>query len=73
MSDPHDQGHRSSSAEDFAQEADKASRSLVREFWDFLRHNKKWWLTPIILVLLFVGVFLFLASTGAAPFIYTFF
>ncbi len=73
MSDPHDQDDRSSSAEDFAQQAEQASRSLVREFWDFLRHNKKWWLTPIILVLLFVGVFLILASTGLAPFIYPFF
>ncbi len=73
MSDPHDQGHRSSTAEDFAQQAEQASRSLPREFWDLLRHNKKWWLTPIILVLLFVGVFLFLATTGAAPFIYTLF
>ncbi len=73
MSDSHDQGHRSSSAEDFAQQAEQASRSLPREFWDLLRHNKKWWLTPIILVLLLVGVFLFLATTGAAPFIYTLF
>ncbi len=73
MSDPHDQGDRSSTAEDFAQQAEQASRSLPREFWDLLRHNKKWWLTPIILVLLFVGLFLVLATTGAAPFIYTLF
>ena len=73
MSDPHDQGHSSRTAEDFAQQAEQRSRSLLREFWDLLRHNKKWWLTPIILVLLFVGVFLILATTGAAPFIYTLF
>ncbi len=73
MSDPHDQGHSSSTAEDFAQQAEQRSRSLLREFWDLLRHNKKWWLTPIILVLLFVGLFLILATTGAAPFIYTLF
>ena len=73
MSDPHDQGHRSSSAEEFAQQAEKASLSLVREFWDFLRYNKKWWLTPIILVLLIFGVLLFLTTTGLAPFIYPLF
>ncbi len=49
MSDPNDQGHRSSPAEDFAQQAEQASRSLPREFWDLLRHNKKWWLTPLFL------------------------
>ena len=57
----------------FARQAERAPTGLLREFLCFLRHNKKWWLTPIILVLLFVGVFLFLATTGAAPFIYTLF
>ena len=73
MSDPHDQDHDRSTAEDFAQQAKQAPRGFLREFWDFLRYNKKWWLTPIVLVLLLVSVFLFLASTGAAPFIYTLF
>lgn len=43
------------------------------EFWDFLKHNKKWWLTPIILVLGLVGLLVVLGSSGAAPFIYTLF
>ncbi len=73
MSDPHDQGHRSSTAEEFAQQAEKASRSLLREFWDFLRHNKKWWLTPIILSLLLVSIIIIFGSSAAAPFIYTLF
>ena len=45
----------------------------VREFVDFLTHNKKWWLTPIILVLLLLGVLIALGGTAAAPFIYTIF
>ncbi len=73
MSDPHDQDHRSSTAADFAQQAEKASRSLPREFWDLLRHNKKWWLTPIILAMLFVSVLLIVGTGGLAPFIYPFF
>ncbi len=73
MSDPHDQDHRGSSAEEFAQEAEKASLSLVREFWDFLRHNKKWWLTPIILALPLVGLIVIFGGSAAAPFIYTLF
>ena len=48
--------------------------SLVREFWQFLRERKKWWLTPVIVVLLLVGLLIFLTSGSAvAPFIYTLF
>ena len=60
-------------AEAFARQAEGASSGIVAEFWDFLRHNKKWWLTPIIVMLLFVGMLVVLGSTGAAPFIYTLF
>lgn len=59
--------------EDFAQQAELAPPGILREFWDFLRHNKAWWLTPIILVLLLVGAILFLVPAGATPFIYTLF
>jgi len=47
--------------------------SLMGEFWQFLKYNKKWWLLPIIVVLLLFGVLVFLAGTSAAPFIYTIF
>ena len=47
--------------------------SIVQEFWLFITENKKWWLIPIVLVLLGVGLLAALASTGAAPFIYTLF
>ena len=57
---------------DFERIAAGASNpSLLAEFWAFLRHNKKWWLLPILIVLLVFGVLIFLAGTGAAPFIYT--
>jgi hypothetical protein len=58
---------------EFEEAAEGPPASLVSEFWQFLRHNKKWWLLPIVLVLLFFGVLIFLAGTGAAPLIYTFF
>ncbi len=45
---------------------------LLIEFWHFLRQNKKWWLLPILIVLLLFGFLMVLSSTGAAPFIYTF-
>ena len=48
--------------------------SLLKEFWDFLKVRKKWWLTPIVLVLLLLGaLILFTQSSAVAPFIYTLF
>lgn len=47
--------------------------NLFTELWGFLRHNKKWWMLPIVIVLLVFGAFVILSSTAAAPFIYTLF
>lgn len=47
---------------------------FLKDLWGFLRHRKKFWLLPIILILLLFGVIVVLASTSAiAPFIYTLF
>jgi len=46
---------------------------ILSELWDFVRHNRKWWLIPIIVSLLGFGVLIVLSSTGIAPFIYTLF
>ena len=58
---------------EFELEADREQVGLTREFVDFLKHNKKWWLTPFIVVLLLVGSLAVLGGTAAAPFIYTLF
>jgi len=51
-----------------------AKYSIVRELWDFMRIRKKWWLGPIIVVLLLLGTLLVLTQgTALAPFIYTLF
>lgn len=64
----------STDAERFAREASQHQRGgVLAELWDFLKHNKKWWLIPIVLVLLIVGVLVVLGGTAAAPFIYTLF
>jgi len=48
--------------------------SLVSEFWQFLRVRKKWWLLPIVVVMVLVGALLVFAQGSAlAPFIYTIF
>ncbi len=58
---------------DFERQAEEAQPGLVAEFIDFLKHSKKWWLTPIIVVLLLIGFLIFLSGTAAAPFIYSIF
>lgn len=44
--------------------------TLVEEFWQFLRFNKKWWLLPILVALLLLGTLVVLSGTALAPFIY---
>lgn len=46
---------------------------FLRELLQFIRHNKKWYLIPIVVSILALGVLIALGSTGAAPFIYTLF
>lgn len=47
---------------------------LIKDLWGFMRHRKKFWLSPIIIILLLIG-FLIVYSQGSyiAPFIYTLF
>jgi len=48
--------------------------SLLGEFWTFLRVRKKFWLAPIIIVLMLLGLLIVLSEgTALAPFIYTIF
>jgi len=48
--------------------------SILKEFWDFLRVRKRWWLAPIIIMLLLLGLLIFFTQGSAvAPFIYTLF
>lgn len=48
--------------------------SLLSELWAFMRVRKKWWLLPLVLVMLAVGVLIAFAQGSAlAPFIYTIF
>ena len=48
--------------------------SFIKEFWEFLRIRKKYWLLPIILFLIiFGGLIVLTQGTAVAPFIYTIF
>ena len=48
--------------------------SFLKEFWEFLRARKKYWLIPIIFTLLLLGGFIILSQgTAMSPFIYAIF
>ena len=46
---------------------------FLSEFASMLMHNKKWWLTPIVLILILFGLLIILGGSSYAPFIYTLF
>ena len=47
---------------------------VIREVWQFMRYNRRYWLAPILVVLLLVGLLLIVAKSSViAPFIYTLF
>jgi hypothetical protein len=71
-SEPADRRDQPSEA-DFARAAEERQASFLGEFWRFARHNKKWWLTPIIAILLLVAVLVVLTATGAGPAVYSLF
>ncbi len=48
--------------------------NFIKEFWEFLKVRKKYWLFPIILILfIFGGLIILVQGTAVAPFIYTIF
>ncbi len=61
------------SSSEFTREASADRQSFIKEFGQFLMENKKWWMIPILAVLLLVGVLLIVGGSGVAPFIYTLF
>lgn len=54
----------------FQTQSEQPAPGIVVEFWEFLCHNKKWWLAPIIIALLLIGLLVFISGSGLAPFIY---
>lgn len=51
-----------------------AKQSLIKEFYFFIKHEKKWWMIPLIAILLILGtLILFAGSSPLAPFLYPLF
>jgi hypothetical protein len=57
----------------FSGRAGGKRRGFLAEFLHFAAHNKKWWLAPILILLLLLGILVLAGGTGAAPFIYSLF
>lgn len=57
----------------FLEASQEKQKGMLAEFWDFLRNNKKWWLTPIIISILGISALIVIGGSGAAPFIYSLF
>lgn len=64
---------KSNQAGEFAKHGTKKRSSFFGEYLYLLKNNRKWWMLPLILVLLAFGVLLVLSSSPIAPFIYTLF
>ena len=64
---------KSRRAEDFARDAERPETGMIAELFSFLGSNRKWWLLPIIAILLLIGLIGVLGGTALAPFIYTLF
>ena len=48
--------------------------SIFKEFWDFLKIRKRYWLAPIVIIIFSIGALLIFAQTSVvAPFVYTLF
>ena len=56
--------------EQFARQAKEAPPGLLKEYWYFLRHSKKWYMIPTIILLLLLGLLVALSASGLMPFIY---
>ena len=57
----------------FEQAQQEKQAGILKEFFLFLKHNKKYWMIPILLTLLFLAALILLGGTAVAPFIYTLF
>jgi hypothetical protein len=58
---------------EFEKAATSQRAGVLSDFWYFLRSSKKWWLLPVIVILVAFGVLMALSGTAVAPFIYTLF
>ena len=57
----------------FQREHREKRAGLVSEYLEFLNQSKKWWLIPVVLLILLIGLLIVLGGTALGPFIYPLF
>lgn len=57
---------------EFLKAAGQEERGLIAEFWSFMAENKIWWLAPILIVFLLVGVLLVIGAGPMSAWLYSF-
>ena len=62
-----------SGGKEFQKLAESRRTGFLAEFVGFLRQNRKWWMLPMLVVILLLGALVLLGGTPLAPFIYTLF
>lgn len=75
MAEQNEKSQQGITESDFQRAAADERVGLVREFWEFLKDNKKWWLLPIMLCMAGLIIMLAVAAWGGGamlPFTYTF-
>lgn len=70
MSSPNQRGQDEN---EFLRQGQENRTGFISEYLHMLGQNKKWWMLPLILILLGFGIMMVLSSSGVAPFIYTLF
>ncbi len=58
---------------EFLRESQAERGSFLGDYFAFLKRTRKWWMLPVLVVVLLFGLLVVLSATGAAPFIYTLF
>ncbi len=51
----------------------ESNKGMAREFFDFMMQTKKWWMIPILVVLLFLGTLIMLTANPVSVMIYALF
>ena len=62
-----------SQREQLDQLAEEKRAGLLREYWSYLMASKKWYMIPVVLALMALGVLIVAGGSAVAPFIYTLF
>ncbi|MEA3225555.1 MAG: DUF5989 family protein, partial [Planctomycetota bacterium] len=57
----------SDTGKQFARDAEQAPPGPLKEYWHFLRHSKKWYMIPTIVLLLLLGLLVALSASGLMP------